>query len=179
MITVTSIEAFGGGKRPLEFVQSLLQPCQSVVLSLPHARVHVITLITYFAGAKPLPGHNLIARKACIVVFYDCSCYCCRAYKLGKKRWSYNQCELVLLQEGATRASELTVVEASQLQEAAEQSETRGSQVSTVTSTLAAAKLFMSLTAPVSLAGAAATVAANVMLFTRNSITHIRLVLIL
>ena len=178
MITVTSTEAFSGGKRPLKYVQSLLQSCQSLVLSLSHARVHGITLIAYFAGAKPFPGHNLIARKAGIVVFYYCSCYCCRAYKLGKKRWSYNQCELVLLQEGATRASELTVVEASQLQEAAEQSETRGSQVSTVTSTLAAAKLFMSLTAPVPLAGAAATVAATVMLFTRNSITHIRLVLI-
>ena len=26
----------------------------------------------------------------------------CRAYKLGKRRWSYNQCELVLHQDGAS-----------------------------------------------------------------------------
>ena len=25
----------------------------------------------------------------------------CRAYKLGKRRWSYNQCELVLRQDDA------------------------------------------------------------------------------
>ncbi|KAL0029744.1 hypothetical protein WJX79_007005 [Trebouxia sp. C0005] len=35
-----------------------------------------------------------------------------RAYKLGKKRWSYNQCELVLTQQGSTSPSEVTVVEA-------------------------------------------------------------------
>ncbi len=38
--------------------------------------------------------------------------YWCRAYKLGKKRWSYNQCELVLYQEGSDSASGVTVVEA-------------------------------------------------------------------
>jgi len=37
---------------------------------------------------------------------------CCRAYKLGKKRWSYNQCELVLTQQGSISPSEVTVVEA-------------------------------------------------------------------
>ena len=37
---------------------------------------------------------------------------CYRAYKLGKKRWSYNQCELVLTQQGSTSPSEVTVVEA-------------------------------------------------------------------
>jgi hypothetical protein len=29
----------------------------------------------------------------------------CRAYKLGKKRWSYNQVELVLAEEGGDRTA--------------------------------------------------------------------------
>ena len=30
-----------------------------------------------------------------------------RAYKLGKKRWSYNQCELKLLQQGGDQRLEV------------------------------------------------------------------------
>jgi hypothetical protein len=37
----------------------------------------------------------------------------CRAYKLGKKRWSYNQCELKILQDGGDQR--LDVVEAVQV----------------------------------------------------------------
>ena len=37
----------------------------------------------------------------------------CRAYKLGKKRWSYNQCELKISQEGGDQR--LEVVEAVQV----------------------------------------------------------------
>ncbi len=37
----------------------------------------------------------------------------CRAYKLGKKRWSYNQCELKIVQEGGDQR--LDVVEAVQV----------------------------------------------------------------
>ncbi len=36
-----------------------------------------------------------------------------RAYKLGKKRWSYNQCELQLEEEGGQGT--LTVLEAAQI----------------------------------------------------------------
>ncbi len=36
-----------------------------------------------------------------------------RAYKLGKKRWSYNQCELKIFQEGADQR--LEVIEAVQV----------------------------------------------------------------
>lgn len=37
----------------------------------------------------------------------------CRAYKLGKRRWSYNQCELQLAQEHGKQT--LSVREATQL----------------------------------------------------------------
>ena len=39
----------------------------------------------------------------------------CRAYKLGKKRWSYNQCELLLFEDQTARnqdALPLNVIEA-------------------------------------------------------------------
>lgn len=35
-----------------------------------------------------------------------------RAYKLGRQRWSYNQCEMQFVQEGSAKAAELTVAEA-------------------------------------------------------------------
>ena len=53
-----------------------------------------------------------------------------RAYKLGKKRWSYNQCEVVLLQEGSTGTSKLSVVEAVHDPDPAIHSDIAGSQVS-------------------------------------------------
>lgn len=37
----------------------------------------------------------------------------CRAYKLGKKRWSYNQCELKIVQDGGDQR--LDIVEAVQV----------------------------------------------------------------
>lgn len=55
---------------------------------------------------------------------------CCRAYKLGKKRWSYNQCELVLTQQGSTSPSEVTVVEAVHVPDPALHSHISESQVS-------------------------------------------------
>jgi len=55
---------------------------------------------------------------------------CCRAYKLGKKRWSYNQCELVLTQQGSTSPSEVTVVEAVHVHDPAMHSHVSESQVS-------------------------------------------------
>ncbi len=55
---------------------------------------------------------------------------CCRAYKLGKKRWSYNQCELVLTQQGSTSPSEVTVVEAVHVHHPAMHSHVSESQVS-------------------------------------------------
>lgn len=47
--------------------------------------------------------------RACVLSESVCAR---RAYKLGKKRWSYNQCELKLLQEGGDQR--LEVVEAVQ-----------------------------------------------------------------
>ena len=43
----------------------------------------------------------------------------CRAYKLGKRRWSYNQFELALLQDGVDngRARSLVVMEATYCKE--------------------------------------------------------------
>ncbi len=45
--------------------------------------------------------------------WYDIRLAACRAYKLGKKRWSYNQCELKIVQEGGDQR--LDVVEAVQV----------------------------------------------------------------
>ncbi len=53
-----------------------------------------------------------------------------RAYKLGKKRWSYNQCELVLTQQGSTSPCEVTVVEAVHVHHPAMHSHLSESQVS-------------------------------------------------
>ncbi len=46
--------------------------------------------------------------------------HACRAYKLGKRRWSYNQFELVLLQDGVDSAHvrSLAVMEATHCKEA-------------------------------------------------------------
>ncbi|KAL0023934.1 hypothetical protein WJX77_001603 [Trebouxia sp. C0004] len=53
-----------------------------------------------------------------------------RAYKLGKKRWSYNQCELVLSQQGSTSPSEVTVVGAVHVHNPAMHSDVSESQAS-------------------------------------------------
>jgi hypothetical protein len=75
-----------------------------------------------------LPHHIQEATQfVSIVKIHPCHC---RAYKLGKKRWSYNQCELVLTQQGSTSPTEVTVVEAVHNHGPAMHSNVSGSQVS-------------------------------------------------
>ena len=73
-------------------------------------------------------GHTQEATQfVSVVKTHPCHC---RAYKLGKKRWSYNQCELVLTQQGSTSPSEVTAVEAVHNHGPAMHSNVSGSQVS-------------------------------------------------
>ena len=46
----------------------------------------------------PLPVYASLSGPSRNHICYACNC---RAYKLGKRRWSYNQCELVLRQDEA------------------------------------------------------------------------------
>lgn len=66
------------------------------------------------AGRKR--GHAALALTQQAQAAYLCIKRVCgrprRAYKLGKRRWSYNQCELRFVQEGGTARAE--VMEAGQ-----------------------------------------------------------------
>ena len=69
--------------------------------SLSSGRAAVMLFATLRAAATS-PEHRLQLRSmppATYLYLQSITCtYTCRAYKLGKRRWSYNQCELVLHQ---------------------------------------------------------------------------------